>query len=111
VKPGWVVGLVMLFVILQIICNVCEMQAPLTSETPSHLQQLLSPDIPSYSNPIGAIASYVSVPFLWLWNFFALFFFDFSFFEGGWVYVKYVIFWPISIGMIYGLISWLRGAS
>ena len=108
-KPGFVIGLVMLFVLLQIICNICEMQDPLTSDTTSHLYYLMSPDIPSYSNPIGAVISYISVPFIWLYHLFALLAFDFSFLTGGWAIFKYIFFWPLSIGIIYGLISWLRG--
>ena len=108
-KPGWVTGIVMLYVVLQMVCNICELTTPLTSGDTSHLQALMNPEIPSYSNPIGAVGAYVSVPFIWIWHFLNILFFNFSFFTGSWVYFKYIFFWPISIGAIYGLISWLRG--
>jgi hypothetical protein len=84
VKPGWVIGFLTAWLILSIICSVCEMQAnPMgTSEgqqVPTIFMVLMQPDLLNFSNPVTGVVSLFSAAgtiITALWN---SFWFNYSF--------------------------------
>lgn len=85
-KIGWIVGITMLFVIQQVICGVCELTAPLSATAVGRIEIFMNP---SLNNVTG-----------WLGNLWSMFWFDYPFFEGTWALVKYIFFYPVSIGIV-----------
>ena len=107
----WLIGFIMLFVICTISSLLIEAQQFGDSQT-SHLYILLSPDIPSFWNPIGAAIAYVTVAWNYLQALWDMFWFDYSFFEGSWQLVRFIVFVPISVGLVVSLIlAAIRGVS
>lgn len=100
----------MLFGILTLISGIIEMNTLGAGEV-SLIQRLMSPDIPEYSNPIGAVTAYMSVTWQYLEAFFDILFFNYSFFQGQWLLVKYILFIPVSFAMVFSLIMMLRGVA
>jgi hypothetical protein len=114
----------MLVVLLQLYCGVCEMDFvggfhsgfgevtnPETGEqvdTTGTILYLLKPQIPAYSNPLEGIAAYISVPFRWLWSLLNIFFFNYSFLQGGWWLFR-VFLLCISVGLLVMTIFYFRG--
>ena len=85
VKPGWIIGLVMLFVVLQVIAGICEMAAPLSASAITRLDVILNPswtDITGYAG-----------------NIWSMFWFDYPFFTGTWQLARYIFFIPVSVGV------------
>lgn len=107
-KTSWMIGLVTLFVVLSIIAGVMEMNY-LGTEGLSRLQMLMQPDVPAYTNPIGAVSAYFTVGWGYIQNLWGMFWFDYPMFTGVWGIVRYVIFLPVSIGVIVSLIFIIRG--
>ena len=102
----------MLFVILQVIAGICEMQYIGVGEI-TKLQSLMSPDFPDYNVPIiGAVASFVTVAWDYIQVLWDMFWFDYPFFAGAWMIVRFIFFIPVSIGMIVSLVlATVRGVS
>ena len=84
-KPGWIIGLVMAFVLLSIIAGVCELTAPLGATAVSRINTLMNP---SFTNITG-----------WLGNLWSMFWFDYPFFEDTWQLARYIFFLPVSVGL------------
>ena len=86
-KTGWLVGILILFIGLQIIMGICEMTY--TMELPT----VFSPFIAgSFENPASYMMNTLSV----LWKVFA---FDYPFFTGSWMILRFM-FMSVSIGVI-----------
>lgn len=85
VKPGWIIGVIMLFIVLQVIAGICEMAAPLSASAVSRLDVLLNP---SWTDITGIVGN--------LWG---MFVFDYPFFAGTWQLARYIFFIPVSIGV------------
>ena len=111
-RAGWIIGFVMAFVIMSIIACVCEMDYLGEGEI-SHLQQLMQPDFPDYKIPIiGPVAAFISVAWDYIRILWGMFWFDYPFFEGSFAIVRYILFIPISIGVIVSLVlATFRGVS
>lgn len=84
-KPGWIIGLVMAFVVLSVIAGICELTAPLSASAVSRVDVLMNP---SFTNITG-----------WLGNLWSMLWFDYPFFEGTWSLARYIFFMPVSIGI------------
>jgi len=101
-KTSWVIGLIMLFIIMTVISGICEMTyLPATEE--SRLWVLL--------HPFEGFRSILDLPemvFDWAVNLWGMFWFDYAFFQNEWIIVKY-LFWSISIGLIWSILSTIRG--
>jgi hypothetical protein len=105
-RPGWLVGLITLFLVMQLFCCVCEMSTPLGGGEMTQLQKLMTPEWNTYNIPVLGVAiaainvawDYVSVIFQ------MLFFWYPSIFTGGWILLWAVLFLPISIGFIASMI-------
>lgn len=106
-KTSWLIGLVMLFVILTVITGVMEMSY-LGGAEASRLQRLMQPDVPAYTNPLGAITAYVTATWDYIQNLWGIFWFDYPFFQGSWAILRY-IFMAVSIGVIVSLVAVIRG--
>lgn len=107
-KTSWFIGLFMLFGMLQLISGVIEMTTLGEGEV-STLQALMTAPVVDLSNPISALTSVMSVGWDYLGNLWDVFWFNYSFFQGQWLLVKYIVFIPISIAMIISLVMMLRG--
>jgi len=108
----WIIGLVVLYVVLAIISGMVEMTSPLGVDEVGRIKTLMSPTVPSFSDPLGAIFAYITFTWDYITNLWGIFWFDYAFFTGGWVYVRYLLFIPVSIGVIVSLvISVVRGSS
>lgn len=95
-NPKYIIGLFMLFGVCTIIMGIIE-GIPYGSDETTKLYDLMKP---SFS--LGYLGN--------LWD---MFWFDYPFLTGNLLYVKYVIFWPMSIGLIVsfvvGIVSGLGG--
>lgn len=111
-KPGWIIGFVMAFVIMSVIASICEMNT-ISAGDMTKLQQLLQPDFPDYKIPIiGQVAGFISVAWDYIKILWSMFWFDYPFFEGAWALARYILFIPISIGMVVTLVlATIRGVS
>lgn len=84
-KAGWIIGIVMAFVLLSVIASVSELVAPLSAIAVSRIEVLMNP---SLTNVTG-----------WLGNLWGMLWFDYPFLTGSWSLVRYIIFLPISVGL------------
>jgi len=65
----------------------------------------------SFTNPLVAVGTFVTVTWSYIKTIWAMFWFDYAFFEGYWEIVRY-FFWCISLGVIVSLIlAAVRGVS
>jgi hypothetical protein len=102
-KTSWFIGMVMLFMVLSVIANICEMNYLGAGEV-STMQKLMQPDIPAYSNPVGAVVAYITVAWDYIKELWAIFWFDYPFFTGSMQLVRMAIFMPVSIGIIISIV-------
>lgn len=84
-NPKWLIGIGVAFVLLTLISNVLE-GIYLGGVTGTKLQIMISLPFPPTLS--------------WLQNLWAMLWFDYSFFHGGWSIIKYVFFWPVSFGLV-----------
>jgi len=69
---------------------------------------------PSFSSSFGFLGTTVMlVDFAWEWlvNLWSMLWWDYAFFQGQWLILKYAIFIPISIKIITGVVAMMRGTS
>lgn len=105
------IGVVMLWVTLAMINGVCELNYVGSSE-----QSVLNTLFTGWRGIEGAsfIANAAGfINYLWDWfnALFRLLFFDFAFFQGEWGIIRWVFFIPIAIGIIWMIVSMMRGTS
>lgn len=99
-KTSWMIGLVTLYVVLSIIAGIMEMSYLGAGEV-SRLQLLMQLDVPESTVPIiGTAFAYLTAGFNWIRNLWGVFWFDYPFFQGRWLIVRYALFMPVSIGVI-----------
>lgn len=84
-KPGWIIGIVMAFVLLSVVASICELAAPLSATAISRIDVLMNPSV---TNITG-----------WLGNLWSMLWFDYPFLTGTWSLTRYIFFMPISVGM------------
>lgn len=102
-KTSWLIGIITLYILLQIASGIGELTYPGSAET-NRLVALMNPDIPVSTNPIGAVVAYITAGWHYIQNLWGCFWFDYSFFQGGWLMAKYAIFWPVSIGVVVSIV-------
>jgi len=107
-KTSWFIGLLTLWGIFTVISGIIEMNTLGEAEV-GVFQALMQPEIPEFTNPIGAVFAFVNVAWDYLQNLWSVLWFDYAFFQGQWLYVKYIIFLPISISLVISLVFILRG--
>lgn len=99
----WFIGLVMLHILLTIISGICEMTS-ISAADIGRIQLLMQPDVPAYTNPVGAVFSYMTATWDYIENLWGIFWFDYAFFQGSWLYLRYCLFMPVSVGVIVTLV-------
>jgi len=87
-NPRWLIGILTTFGILTLISGILEGTYLGPGEV-SLLQEFVRPPI---FDPIKMIE--------WFGTLWRVLWFDYSFFYGNWNIVKYVLFWPISAGVV-----------
>ncbi len=99
----------MLFGILTVISGIVE-QTTLGAEEVGVLQAFMDkPEIPSFINPVGAVWALINIGWDYMQLFWDVLWFNYAFFQGQWLYVKYLVFMPVSISVIASLVFILRG--
>lgn len=108
--PKWLIALGMVFIVCSILSGVLEMSYLGNHETSTLWKAMSAFDIVDSSNPLS-IASGVVVG---MWNLikaaFQILLWDYAFFTGYWLVVKY-LFMTISLGIVVALFLSLRGTS
>lgn len=111
-NPKWLIGLGMLFIVLTIFNGMIEQSYVGTGKTSVFYSLLSSYSEASFSNPLIAIGSVLSVVWGTIQMVWAMFIFDYAQFEGAWQIVRFAFFLPISIALVVSLIlSAVRGVS
>jgi hypothetical protein len=126
VRPGWIIGVLFLLVLMQLYCGVCELDflhgfqsgfgERTTSEggqvdTAGTILYLIHPQVASYDNMLEGLFAWISVPVIWVWSLLNCFFFNYSFLQGSWWLFR-VFLLCISIGVIVMLVlSFRKGAA
>jgi hypothetical protein len=85
-NPKWLIGIAAIFALFSLICGVLE-------------GSYLGP------NEVGRLAALMTWPGImgiptWIGNLWSMLWFDYACFHGGWLIIKYVFFWPVSIGLV-----------
>jgi len=109
-KTSWIVGLFTLLFAMALISGVMEM-VYLGSTEQSRLWALLHPQFVEFNNPLTFIVGFFNTAWSWLGNLFAVLSFDYAYFQDEWAIVRWMIFFPISAGIVWGVVSMLRGSS
>ncbi len=119
----YLVGLVMLFMVLSLIAGVSEMTylsagvnqaTPLTgSNVTSRIDKLLFEDI-EWQEVKGLVA--VGIVLVknapsWFENLWNMIWFNYAMFQGSWQIVRWILFVPIGVGIVWMVLSWARGTS
>jgi len=98
------------FVILTMLSGIIEMQY--LGGKAGVLQNIMdAAKVTTINNPITAPFTFLSVGWNMIKALWEAFWWQYSFFQGYWVIVKYAIFWPISVGLIFAIVMALRGVS
>ncbi len=100
----WIIGLVILYVGMLLLEGMVEMSSPLGASEITRLTKIMAPFTPGYTDVGGSGFSWFSFDFSYIENLWQIFWFDFPYFKGGWIYVRYIFFIPISIGVIVTLV-------
>jgi hypothetical protein len=109
-----IVGLVMATILLVLLGGIAE-QVYLPAGAISHLQILLQPSITqtttsSAAGFLGVVASTVDVVKTWITTLIDMLWFNYPFMNNGvWAIVRVILWFPISIAIIFGLIETFTG--
>jgi hypothetical protein len=107
---SWVSGVVFLYIGLLFLSLIAEHSLSFGVTQMNIFDELIKPPITDFSNPVQAVTSFatdvghyakliIQVIFLWfpdLW-------------VGNWIWFYYVVCFPITAGMVFGIIQMLRG--
>lgn len=64
-----------------------------------------------FSNPVLAVWNIMLAAKDFMVAIFKMLIWDYAFLEGTWAVVKYALFWPISLALIFSIIMAIRGTS
>lgn len=107
-SPKWMIFLVMLWVCVSMFGAVLE-GSFLGGDEQSHLNVLMNAKILTSTTVVGKIVG--AFTDLEMWQAIAgILIWDFSFWEGSYEIVRWILFLPVSIGILFSLITvWVRG--
>jgi hypothetical protein len=108
-KTSWFIGLVMAFVLLTIVFGVAEQQY-LGSAGLSRLETLFFANIGEATDFGGWVSLFISASWGWITNFWHMFWWNYAGLDGEWTIVKWVLLYPISLGIIASLVFARLGA-
>ena len=107
----WIIGLMTAFVILTILSGIIEMQYLGTSDAGILHNIITAPKITTFNDPISIVVTLATATLNIAKALWQAFWWDYAFFQGYWVIIKYALFWPISIGIIVAFLLAIRGVS
>jgi hypothetical protein len=110
-RTALIVGIVMLFILMQFISGWMQETYGLSPAIASEQQQTLQPDIPQQTSLIGEIQAYVSIGYNYLQTAWSWFWFHPEMFTGSWSIIWWIFFFPMSAGMVIGIVFVLRGVT
>ena len=99
----WLIGLLLMWGVMTLISGVLE-STTLGENEVGILQGLMtSPTVTSSTDFLGAATSWINYGTNFIGNLWDVFWFNYSFFQGQWLIVKYVIFMPISVALAFSI--------
>lgn len=107
-KTSWFIGILVMFGVFTIISGVIE-ATTLGEDEVGLFKTLMTPPVIDSTHPLGVVFSVMSVAWDYLKNLFDILWFNYAFFQGQWLIIKYIFFLPISVAIIISLIFVLRG--
>jgi hypothetical protein len=108
----WVVGIVMFYVGLLFLSLVAEQSSSATSADTNLFNGLLQPIATDYSNPAVAIQSLWTDAWQYVKIFFNIVFLWFpDLWVGNWIWFYFFVCFPITVMMIFSIMSMLRGTT
>jgi hypothetical protein len=107
-NPKWLMGVVILYLILAVWSGILE-GSYLTSNQTSVLDDLMSPEQLSYSNPVAAISSVFVIAGKTIHALWTILVWDFAQFNGDFAVFRLPLI-ALSIGIIIAIVISVRGA-
>jgi hypothetical protein len=107
---GWLVGFLTAWGSCQYISYIIELKTLGDSDL-TLWGQLLSPQIAASTDPISGAAAFVNATWSWIQALFGILTWNFAFFTGWLEIVRYLVFIPLSVGVVWMGLSWLRGVN
>lgn len=114
-SPRWVIGLIAIFAICTIICNTLDQQDVYTGSDMQIIGNLTTQhSLGGATDSTGSPFSFINSAVDFFKNLWKIMVFDYSFFKNPdgsaneWAIVRYIVFWPLTIGMIFTLALYLR---
>lgn len=110
-RPGWIIGLAMAFILLHLVNGVCEMTF-MTGNTESIFNGVIGQTqiVTESSNYLTGAYNVLVLGWEVLKLLWAMFWFDYAFLTGDWIFLRF-IFMTISVGLIVSLVLAMRGTS
>ena len=110
-RPGWLIGIAIAFILLHLVNGVCEMSFA-TGETETIFNGLIEQvDVVSESSNVLSGTWNVIVlgweVLVLIWN---MFWFDYAFLTGDWIFLRF-IYMAISLGVIFSIFLAMKGTS
>jgi len=106
----WLIGLAILFGIGVVLSNIIEYTAPMQGGATtiwnaiSTWQSVNFADVTTWWNIFTGLGQMFTA----MWN---MFIWNYSFLQGDWQYLRWLICFPISLGLIFSIIMAIRGSS
>lgn len=111
-KTSWIIGIFTMFILLSLISGILEAQYLGGQEDQvDTFTKLMSPPSFTSMNPLNVLWTVVTIGWHYLTAFWDMLWFNYAFFTGGWTIIKWIVFFPISIGVVFSFISLIRGTS
>lgn len=107
----WLVGIITIYVIGCIVCGVIEYTYFTQGATDNLFGLINNIRGISFTNPLTALTDILLDIWYTAKIIFSIILWDYSFFSGGYEIVKYIVFWPLSIGFFVSFILAVRGTS
>jgi hypothetical protein len=107
----WLVGIIMIYCIATLVCGIIEYSYFTQGSTDSLFSLMSSVQGISFSNPLTALFDILIGVWTITQIIFHILLWDFSFFAGDYAIIKYIIFWPLSIGFFISFLFAIRGTS
>jgi hypothetical protein len=107
----WVIGLVAIFVLGSMLSGIMEnVYLGAGGEQEGVIERLFS--MPSFSGQgiFGVTETILVATVNWVGAFWDLLWWNYAFFTGFYAIIRYAVCFPISIGMIYGMFTVMRGS-
>ena len=110
-KTSWIIGIWILFIGGSIISGIVEMQylSGSTDEAGVFTNLMTAPVLGDNVNLFTIIGAVIKITVGWVGAIWDMLWWDYAFFTGGWVIFKWVLLFPLSIGLITTIVMAIRG--